>query len=76
VLIVAHDGIGLDDGLKCGNVTLNVMTSNQSCGVEVVMSRRFLGGAGFLTTLGVGVGFFLFESDSGCPIGSFFKSHS
>jgi len=27
-------------------------------GCEVVTSRRFLGGVGFLTTLGVGVGFF------------------
>jgi len=30
----------------------------QGCGVGVVRSRRFLGGVGFLTTLGVGVGFF------------------
>jgi len=29
------------------------------------------GGVGFLTTLGVGVGFFLSDCDSGCPIGSF-----
>jgi len=34
--------------------------SNQSCGVGVVGSRRFLGrvGVGFLTTRGVGAGFF------------------
>jgi len=30
----------------------------QGCGVGVVSSRRFLGGVGFLTTLGVGGGFF------------------
>jgi len=29
------------------------------CGIGVVRSRRFLGGVGFLTTLGVGVGFFV-----------------
>ena len=38
--------------------------------------RRFLVGVrlGFLTTLGVGVGF-LYDADSRCPIGSFFTSH-
>jgi len=35
------------------------LTVNQGCGVGAgdVRSRRFLGGVGFLTTLGVGVGF-------------------
>ena len=33
-----------------------VVSLKQGCGV--VRSRRFLGGVGFLTTLGVGVGFF------------------
>jgi len=51
--------------------------ASQGCGVEarVVRSRRFWGGVrvGFLTTLGVGV---VFLSDSDCPIGSFFTSHS
>jgi len=48
---------------------------HQGCGVGVVRSRSFLGGVGvgFLTTLGVGVGFL---SDSGCPVVSFFTSHS
>jgi len=48
------------------------------CGVGVVRSRMFLGGVGFLTTLGVGVWFFcpVFFVHSGCPFGSFFKSHS
>jgi len=34
---------------------------NQGCGVGVVRSRRYLGGVGvgFLTTLGVGIGFFV-----------------
>jgi len=45
----------------------------QGCGagVGVVGSRRFLGGVGFLATLRVGVGF-LSDSDSECPIGSWF----
>jgi len=34
----------------------------------------FLGGVGFLTTLGGRSRIFL--SESGCPIGSFFTSHS
>jgi len=34
----------------------------QGCGVGVVRNRRFLGEVGFLTTLGVGVGFFLSDS--------------
>ena len=32
--------------------------SHQGCGVRVVRSRSFFGGFGFITTLGVGVGFF------------------
>jgi len=47
----------------------------QNFGVGVVRNQRFLGGVGFLTTLGVGVGFFLSDSNSGGPIGSFFTSH-
>ena len=35
-----------------------------------------MGGVGFLTTLGGEVGFFLSDSDFGCPVGSFFTSHS
>ena len=35
----------------------------QGCGVEVIRSRRFSGGVGFLTTLGAGVGFFCPTSD-------------
>jgi len=31
---------------------------NRGCVVGVVKSRKFLGGVGFLPTLGVGVGFF------------------
>ena len=34
------------------------MAYSQGCGVGVITSRRFLGGVGFLTTLGVRVGFF------------------
>ena len=32
--------------------------SDQGCGAGVIRNRRFLGVVGFLTTLGVGVGFF------------------
>ena len=32
---------------------------NQGCGVGVARSRRFLGGVGFITTPGIGVGFFV-----------------
>jgi len=39
----------------------------QGCGVA--RNRRRFGGVGFLTTLGVGVGYFA-NSDSGHPIGS------
>ena len=35
-----------------------MLCHHQGCGVGVVSSRRFLGGDGFPTTLGVGVGFF------------------
>jgi len=46
-------------------------------GVGVVRSRSFFGGVGvgFLTTLGVGVSL-LSDSNSGCPIRSFFALHS
>jgi len=50
---------------------------NKGCGVGagVIRNRRFLGGVGFLTTLGVRVRVGFFLSYSGYPIGSFFTSH-
>jgi len=43
----------------------------QGCGVA--RNRRLFGRVGFLTTLGVGVGYL---SNSGSPSGSHFTSHS
>ena len=53
-------------------------TIGQGCGVRVVRSRRFLGGVGFLTTLGVGVGvgFFCPKPTPDVQLDHFLKSHS
>jgi len=61
-------------GLYCS--VFNIMKRyEQGCGagVGIVRCRRFLGGVGFLTTLGVGVGFFVLLRMSNWLI---FTSHS
>jgi len=67
---------GLEDLMRLKSANAHVKRTYciyEGCGGGVVRSRMFLGGVGFLTTLGVGVGFFV---HSECPVGSFFKSHS
>jgi len=55
---------GLEDLMRLKSANAHVKRTYciyEGCGGGVVRSRMFLGGVGFLTTLGVGVGFF-------CPV--------
>jgi len=59
---------GLEDLMRLKSADEHFKTTYciyEGCGGGVVRSRMFLGGVGFLTTLGVGVGFFV---QFFCPI--------